>query len=140
MCIAYMSERQERLDAEFKERMEEYERNLFEFLRVNGAYSAMEKEVLAWEVVNPEHQGLKDFMLEQLRTGAPTMYPSNEPEKQTLEAWTKAKLYGFEWSINFHREGLELERKKIKSLNKYIDDLMKVAPPPFEIKQNKEEE
>jgi hypothetical protein len=92
----------------------------------------MGEQTAAWEITNPEHAGLKDFMLRQLEMGGPSMWPKEEPEKRTLEAWTESKLASFDWNIQYHTEARAKEIEKDANSAKYIDDLIEAVPPPFD--------
>ena len=51
---------------EDKDSLERYHKNVEKSAAIKTRYDAMESQVLAWEPPTPDHQGLKNFMLNQI--------------------------------------------------------------------------
>lgn len=93
------------------------------------------QDVRKWQPPTSEHQGIKDFMVEQIKTtiehDCKTDYWEKELEKCEQELkYPNAKeirekmISGAEWSVNYHREHLKKEIDGCASSNQWVSDFI----------------
>lgn len=95
----------------------------------------MEKLVLAWEVPTPDHQGLKDFMLQQLNTSKTGM--SDWASKTLAEAQEKSEIEYYQdalksakCDIEYHTKKHDEEVERTNKRNQWLADLRESVPVP----------
>ena len=92
-------------------------------------------DVLLWSPPTPEHQGFKNFMIEQLREtikhdANPDFYIELKEESTrrlrelNVNVIRNEKFTAIMESINSATESLEKQQKRVESSNKWVDDLM----------------
>lgn len=82
---------------------------------LHSKYSAMVASVLAWQPPTPEHQGLKDFMLEQLASSIEfdcntDYYVRNKPKPLSGSEWRAIQIDNLEPSLAYDLKAEEQER------------------------------
>ena len=89
-------------------------------------YESMLAEVEAWQPPTPEHQGLKDFMVEQLTTSirfdCDITYLTISPAV-SAEEFKAARIAGVEKDVEYHRTKWESEQVRVDSRNRWVADL-----------------
>lgn len=88
-------------------------------------YLSMIEKVQAWQPPSPEHQGMKDFMLEQLNSSLKfdcTEY-SGPPEPMTATAWLARKNEKAVRDISYGIENREREIERTESRNRWLAQL-----------------
>lgn len=89
-------------------------------------YNAMLFEVEAWDPPTEEHQGLKDFMIQQLtesiRFDCSTTYIPNTPPDD-VDAWRQNRIDYAQRQIDYHTEQWDKECERTKTRNAWIKAL-----------------
>lgn len=93
-------------------------------------YDAMLDQVKAWVPPTPDHQGMKDFMIQQITDSvkfdcSESYYHDNAPKNIGGAAWREKQLAESARSITYHLEGHEKEVTLANQRNKWIADLRK---------------
>lgn len=75
---------------------------------------AMLQKVMAWSPPTAEHDGLKNFMIEQLTISKRGAYRSEPPEQVTAAEWQRAQIEGLHHSIGYYaaEDAKEIERAR----------------------------
>jgi len=111
---------QECYEHECKEFTERENRNNF----TNDRYNIMLKKVAAWIPPTPEHQGLKDFMKEQIRSSISfDIYPPTQPKQMSAQQYRESTLACILNDIKYHANGYKEEVEKVSQRNKWVKDL-----------------
>ena len=93
---------------------------------IRKRYAAMMKKVLAWQPPTPEHQNLKDFMLNQLQRSIDFDCSYYAPEVKDREGYFKDAMSPdrFLRRISHCREMWEKEVRRSEECKKWVKDLM----------------
>lgn len=88
-------------------------------------YLTMLEKVNSLEFDGEVYKPLKDFMIKQLNDSivfdcSDTLPYNSQP---TFEEWVDAREESLTWSINYHKQELEKEKKRIEENNKYLRGL-----------------
>lgn len=89
-------------------------------------YESMLAEVEAWRPPTPEHQGLKDFMTEQLTSSIKfdcNVSYLTMPPTRTAEEFRDERIAKAERDIEYHREGWAKDQERAASRNRWVRDL-----------------
>jgi hypothetical protein len=89
-------------------------------------YNAMLKDACAWTPPSKDHQGLKDFMIEQLKESIRvdcSDYAPNEPILLTGEQWLYKKQQSLKKSLNYHIAEYGKEQTRTAERNEWIRQL-----------------
>lgn len=82
---------------------------------------AMIAKVEAWKPPTGDHEGLKAFMLDQLKMSLPMLKPrARRDQLHTMEARMQEHLSRLEDDVRFARESLEDERERMRRCNDWI--------------------
>lgn len=101
---------------------------------IRGRYNAMLTAVMEWEPPTPEHEGLKDFMRQQLVESRKFDCgpPWPEPVRQTGAAWLAEQKQKAHESLARSIKGLADERERVAGANAWIgalyDSLRETVP------------
>lgn len=78
---------------------------------------AMMEKVLAWAPPTAEHNGLKDFMIEQINISRRGSYRSDEPKKVRAAEWQRDQIEQLHHDIGYHaaEQAKEIERTRGRS-------------------------
>lgn len=98
--------------------------NSFEsMVNENARYALMKREVMAWIPPTHEHEGLKNFMLQQLETS--TWKNLTAPVRQNTdpETWKKEEIQRLEQKIVYYENQIQEEEARVAGRNKWIRDL-----------------
>jgi len=86
-------------------------------------YEAMLAQVKAWTPPTSEHQGLKDFMVEQLEESIDfdcgTDYLT-VPERLTGAAHKEQQLHSARWNVYYHTEHGEADKKRANERTTWV--------------------
>jgi hypothetical protein len=108
-------------------------RSLAKSTKEDARLDAMAAKVLAWNPPTEEHQGLKDFMLEQIKISRHDLSWSQkwlkEAEEKKPVDYFAERVAGAERDIAYHREELAKEQNRTELRNGWIEDLYKSLPP-----------
>ena len=96
-------------------------------------YDAMQKAVEGWEPPTPDHQGLKDFMLEQLNTGRPYSYTPSQSKLLSGVEWKQEKLQRLDENIRDCTAENEREIQRTNERNEWLKQLRESVPPPVKM-------
>lgn len=93
---------------------------------IRKRYAAMMRKVLAWQPPTPEHQNLKDFMLNQLRDSIEYDCSYYAPDVKDREGFFKDAMSPdrFLRRISHYREMWENEVRRSEECKKWVKDLM----------------
>jgi len=112
-------------EAEYEEELSSWRRRRAEWEVVNGRYTAMAEAVHAWTPPTAEHQELKQFALEQLKTGRPYEPSQSPPERCAPETWRSLRVGIAERGIVYHEEMYAKEVERVAERNAWLRDLQK---------------
>lgn len=95
-------------------------------------YRNMFNQVSAWTPPTGDHEGLKNFMLEQLESSinfdcGGCESPSRE--RQTGEQWYWSRISALSSSIAYHEKALREETERVDKANAWVDALSASLPP-----------
>lgn len=100
-----------------------YEESLANKAAMRERYEAMLAQVKAWTPPTREHQGLKDFMVEQLEESighdCSTDYLT-VPERLTGAAYKEQQLHSARWNAFYHTEHGEADKKRANERTTWI--------------------
>lgn len=92
-----------------------------------GRYEAMIEKVRDWTQPTPDHEPLRDFMIEQVNQSIDfdcSVGPwSNKPETLTPAAWLGAEVEKAQRDIAYHEKARAEEIERTESRNKWLADL-----------------
>ena len=98
--------------------------------KLQTAYNRKIKEAQDWNPPTPEHEGLKEFMIEQLTESMQfdCSYAHYESDlkklnKMTYDDYFEQQKQHHKWFIKYHTEYLEKDLNNIRQRNKWIQDL-----------------
>lgn len=92
-------------------------------------YEAMAREVVAWKPPTGDHQGFKDFMLEQLASSIKfDCYEPEEPEKRPGLVWQAEGIAKAERDIDYHAKEHQAEVARTESRNRWLAALRRSVP------------
>lgn len=106
---------------------EEYRKNYIKDQRTRmRLYEEMLDEVIAWVPPTDKHQGLKDFMIQQLERSIDfdgTDYVPSVPEHLGVEEYADIKIAAASKAVSNAVESLDKERKSVQSQNEWVIQL-----------------
>lgn len=108
---------------EYLLKTEEYNKERSKQEKVKSRYEAMIAQVESWDC---KAEGLKDFMLGQLRSGLDFDYVKHynpEPEKITGKEWLEKTLNELEKALAYYQEGHEKEIARTNDRNRWLKAL-----------------
>lgn len=99
---------------------------------LRARYSVMLIKAQEWVPPSAEHQGLKDFMVSQLRESiAWDCEPSAAPAPVTSATeWLAAQITEAERAVQYHTNAKAEEAERTASRNRWISDLRASVPQP----------
>lgn len=119
--------------AEYDKEVHRHRERLAEIQAQSDKYHAMLALVVQWVPPSPEHQGLKDFMAQQLRQTidfdcttkyitAPVLLPGNE--------WLRKQIADAQHSVDYHTAEQAKEVERTEGRNEWLRALRESVPPP----------
>ena len=113
-----------------KEKIAEAHKSLEEARSLRERYTVMLQKVKNWNPPTPDHDGLKNFMIEQLESSIKwdchEDYRSNDVsswEKMKYSDYVKELTSSNKRSIEYHTEEIAKEKKNVEFTNKWITAL-----------------
>ena len=100
-------------------RQDYIDRNKAEAERLNR----MTQLVLKWKPPTPDHEGLRSFMLDQLRISAPGDYVPPMPRELSAEAWRQDEIAKVQKDISYCTEEREKEIKRAEERSAWLKAL-----------------
>ena len=119
-------EAQKKADAEYQENIKYRAEAKQKAEALLGRYTAMQEEIRRWKPPTPEHEGLKEFAIEQIEISKPYMEwysPEHDPKKLTGEEWLEAQIENCMDSIRRSKEMAQKEADCTASRNKWVKEL-----------------
>lgn len=90
----------------------------------NDRIDTMLKQVRSWRPPTSEHKGLKEFMVEQLTSSKHDMkWGSEEPVKQSAEAWLAAEIASAEREVAYHTKADQEEKERAAGRTEWVRQL-----------------
>jgi hypothetical protein len=95
-------------------------------------YEDMLTQVKSWQPPTPDHQGLRDFMEQQLTESIRIdLYDPSLPVRQRGAAWLADAYAGVARDLSYHEEEDRKERERCAEANAWIDTLYdSLSPSP----------
>lgn len=125
-------EQQKLLEKERQDQIKQYEKIIQENTQKGQLYTKMRKEVVEWKIPTPDHQSLKDFMLQQIDLCNKEFTDQEYWNKQITDLQAKTfkilkdeQIKHFQWEINYHTEHKEKQAARIAKNKTWIDALEK---------------
>lgn len=108
-----------------------HSKTIQERARRRERYLNMLYQAQAWEVPSPEHQGLKDLMIQQLEDSLKWDCSVYEiPKPPLLDDVRQAALDKAQRDVDYHRQELEKAEKRTADANEWLHLLRQSVPPP----------
>lgn len=98
----------------------------FANLKLKDQYVEMLNQVKAWTPPTPNHQGLKDFMQQQIEQSIQWDCDNNVPApvaKSPLDYYN-AKHSTIQWSIDYHTKQIKEERERVTARTAWVGALL----------------
>ncbi len=120
-------------EKDYKKQLKSHENMLVAKCDLLGKYMSMLEQVKAWQPPTPEHQGLKDFMIQQISTSIEhdcdiKWLKSLKPKKMTDADWISKQIESAKSYLEYHtkenKEEIERARERtawIKALRKSLN-------------------
>lgn len=91
---------------------------------IKDRYVAILNEVKAWTPPTTEHNGLKEFAIEQIEICLPDLsFYDREPVRVSDQEWIETRIESYQKSIQRHEESWKEECERVASRNKWLADL-----------------
>lgn len=121
------SDAEKRCKQEFKDSLKNYIESNDKRLTLRSKYTAMLDSVNKWLPPTSDHQGLKDFMLQQITDSISwdCGYELFPPEEITSMEWLSNKKESIKKSIVYHKKAYAEEVKRCKDRTKWIQELVR---------------
>jgi len=117
-------------EVEFKKEVADHHESKTKNQQLKYKYERMFEKAKDWKPPTSEHMGLKEFMIEQLKSSLKFDihdYDNNhlwkEPELKTGETWIEKKIEACRWSLQYHLKEDVKEKARIKDGNEWITQL-----------------
>lgn len=94
-----------------------------EYRRVKDRYMDMRKEVEKWIPPTKDHEGLKNFMLDQIDICTESLYFPDSPVRMPAQKWLDHKREKAARDIGYYLVEIEKEKQRCEDTNKWIDQL-----------------
>lgn len=119
--------------ADYEQAVERHRERLAEIQTLSDKYHAMLARVVQWEPPTADHQGLKEFMLQQLRQSidfdCSTKYLV-APLLQPGAAWREAQIAQARKDIEYHTMERAEEVERTENRNAWLRALRESVPVP----------
>jgi len=101
-------------------------------LEEKDRYLEVLNHVTTWTPPTPEHQGLKDFMIQQINESIRFDCGDMSEYYETLsyDHWLTKKSKDVKWQLQYHREALEKQKTLVAGRNQWINALHNSVPMP----------
>jgi len=110
---------------EFTKKLADHNRIIREHNELRKQYEAMLEKVKAWTPPSSNHQGLKDFMIEQITSSIGfdcnnKYYEENKPVLLTAEQWKAEQIRSLAWDIDYNTKEDQKEKERTKSRTEWV--------------------
>lgn len=116
--------------AAFRKAMDAHHKHVEEQQATKGRLLAMRAQVADWQPPTSDHQGLKDFMIEQIDETirfdcSPSTYYLEKCTPKGGEVWRRERIDEQERSIEYHTKQNAEDVARVAQRNKWVADLRK---------------
>jgi hypothetical protein len=116
--------------AAFRKAMDAHHKHVEEQQATKGRLLAMRAQVADWQPPTSEHQGLKDFMIQQIDETirfdcSPSTYYLEKCTPKGGEVWRREQISEQERSIEYHTKQNAEDIERVAHRNKWVADLRK---------------
>jgi len=121
-----LAQAQKSADIEFDKEQSAYLKRCEERRVLRSKYEDMLNAAKSWQPPTPEHQGLQDFMIEQINRsidGDCAEYPELAPKKLTGREWLDAQITQARWDIDYHTKKNEEEIARTNGRTEWVAQL-----------------
>jgi len=109
--------------AEFMKDKAAYDKMCLELSARRKVFGAMRAKVEQWEPPSEDHEGLKEFMLQQLDTETPFLDPPDPPKKRTDEQWLADSIQSAKDDVEYHEQQIKSIRERDDGRQKWLAEL-----------------
>jgi hypothetical protein len=103
-----------------------WEQREVERLELKNKYKAMLAKVIQWKPPTTDHQGLKDFMLQQIRDSIEwDCLQDDKPKKLSPEEWQEKAIETAQWNVEYHQKEGRKEIQRAKERTEWVRELKK---------------
>jgi hypothetical protein len=121
---------QAKCDEDYKSKYESWKKYEQEKLALKKKYLDMLARVREWQVPSKDHEGLKDFMVDQLNKSIDfDCYISEAPEKLSAQEWKDAETKSRKWAVNYHATNMKEEIKRSEGRTEWVQQLKQSLTP-----------
>jgi hypothetical protein len=125
-----LKEAEKEAAASFVERKAEVEKHNVKVRAILARYKAMEAEVRAWVPPTPDHDGLRNFMLQQIKESTQYTHESKVPARLSAAEWREQRLASAARDVAYYEKSWAEEQERTRSRNKWLNDLRCSVPVP----------
>lgn len=95
-------------------------------------YNAILKQVQDWLPPTPDHQGLKEFMVEQIQSSLEFDCISDKyaPKALGFDEWKEMERSSALRDVDYHTREWEAEKRRVAGRNKWLEQLRESVPMP----------
>lgn len=118
---------QKRLNADYESELIRISDQRKKEKEIQVKYETVLADVEKWAPPTSEHEGIKDFMVKQLKESIEwdcKTYSNKEAIKLSLDEYKKMKLDAVDWSINYHTKGWSEEVQRCADRTKWLQDFV----------------
>lgn len=112
---------------EYDEKLAYNKEQIDKHIKLKIKYKAMLKEARKWNPPTPDHQGLKDFMIQQLTSSidhdCSTEYYEKPVELLDGNSWLLKELQRINRDIEYHGKENQKELERVDGRNKWVKQL-----------------
>ena len=123
------------LQKEYNNEVKRIKKSINSTIELSKKYKDMLSKVYDWKPPTADHEGLKNFMIEQIKSSIDFDCNPAYDERHlngltlhTAEYWKNSKIKGALHDLNYHKKGHEIEVARVNRNNKWIADLYKSLP------------
>jgi hypothetical protein len=110
-----IAEAQSRAEKDFAEELRSYQVRIEEYSALRQKYVDMLQKVNVWNPPTADHNGLKDFMVQQIESSINfdcSTAHLTKPKMLTPQEWISKQTENALWSLNYHREEYQKEKER----------------------------
>ena len=117
-------------EAEYKVKLQTYQKQQIEQANLKARYEAMLKEVEQWNPPTPEHKGLHQLMSEQLISSISydACFTQTPPVRDTGKQWLTAQIASSKQVVDIYTKAYAEEVELTENRNRWITDLLDSLP------------
>ena len=119
------------MEAEYLAARKQREQSIDRSAEVARRYSAMRRAAQAWEPPTPKHEGLREFMLQQIAESTKYgPYSPPEPVRQTGKEWLAEQIGYLQQRIQRHEKDARDEQERTRECIAWVQAVRDVVPQP----------